>query len=61
MSDSPHPIGKDELREEKSPFIDPRDLPKTKLVDGTEVKVSHKMFRMKKSRLGRRYNGKHRD
>lgn len=45
----------------KSPFIDPCDLPKAKLADGTLVNVSHKFVRMKKSRLGRRFNGKHKD
>lgn len=43
----------------KSPFIDPRDLPKLKLAGGTEVQL--KPGKWKKSRLGRRYNGKHRD
>jgi hypothetical protein len=43
----------------RKPFVEFSDLPKTKLANGTEAKL--KAGRFKKSRLGRKFDGKHND
>ena len=57
--DGSRPMNAKQEAEGYKPFIDPADLPKTRLADGTEVKL--KAGPWQKSRLGRRFNGKHND